>query len=385
MHSPNLTRYLSAHAEPEVTAYTEKVMKTYQHCLVVPIFDEDPACLQTVLKHQTDINGLVVAVVNVPENANADARARTLAMLNQVGTHSPLDTLVIDRVTTPVDTKKGVGLARKIGTDIALDLVLRGRVANPWIYQTDADAQLPEGYFATPLPHSGAVVFPHKHISSNDILQQAVTLYDLHMRHYLNGLRTAGSNYAYPTLGSTLAVHASTYAKVRGFPKRNAGEDFYLLNKIAKIDHVTTLSAPIISLTARQSARVPFGTGPALLSIVEGLKLDPSGRFYTSYHPASFELLKSALQILNEWIEGQVPPHTPALEILQDLGLEKITTSLGKQPHSVQQQHKMLNDWFDAGKTLRFVHLARRHNADVSLLDTLQGSLRSTAIDPSAH
>ncbi len=34
--------------------------------------------------------------------------------------------------------------------------------------------------------------------------------------------------------GSSLGVLAPAYAEVRGFPRRQAGEDFYLLDKLAK-------------------------------------------------------------------------------------------------------------------------------------------------------
>ena len=48
-------------------------------------------------------------------------------------------------------------------------------------------------------------------------------------------MKYARSPYAFHTIGSTMAVSANHYAKVRGFPKREAGEDFYLLNKLAKV------------------------------------------------------------------------------------------------------------------------------------------------------
>ncbi|GIR63469.1 MAG: hypothetical protein CM15mP68_1350 [Pseudomonadota bacterium] len=62
-----------------------------------------------------------------------------------------------------------------------------------------------------------------------------------------------GSAYAYPTLGSTISVHAQSYARVRGYPKRNAGEDFYLLNKLNKLHPVQVLQQPVIEVQARLS------------------------------------------------------------------------------------------------------------------------------------
>ena len=64
------------------------------------------------------------------------------------------------------------------------------------------------------------------------------------MSYYVAGLAMAGSRYAHHSLGSTIAVHAKTYAAVRGYPKRSAGEDFYLLNKICKLAPVERLAGP---------------------------------------------------------------------------------------------------------------------------------------------
>ena len=88
------------------------------------------------------------------------------------------------------------------------------------------------------------------------------------MQFYVQALAVNGSAYAYPTLGSTISVHAQSYARVRGYPKRNAGEDFYLLNKLNKLHPVQVLQQPVIEVQARLSSRVTFGTGPALQKIV---------------------------------------------------------------------------------------------------------------------
>ena len=66
-------------------------------------------------------------------------------------------------------------------------------------------------------------------------------LYEYSLRYYVAGLTYAQSPYAFHTIGSTMAVNAEHYASVRGFPRREAGEDFYLLNKLAKVGSVHTL------------------------------------------------------------------------------------------------------------------------------------------------
>ena len=76
----------------------------------------------------------------------------------------------------------------------------------------------------------------------------ATALYELRLHHYVLGLEYAGSPYAYHTLGSCLAVKADAYAQVRGFPKRAGAEDFYLLNKLAKLGAMPRLQGRCIRI-----------------------------------------------------------------------------------------------------------------------------------------
>ena len=115
------------------------------------------------------------------------------------------------------------------------------------------------------------------------------------MSYYVNSLKAANSNYAYPTLGSTFAIHAETYAQVE-LSKRNAGEDFHLLNKIAKTSRIQYSTETTISLEARLSDRVPIGTRPSIKKILDIIEKDPS-EFRLSQLPSLlFKLLAQALK-----------------------------------------------------------------------------------------
>ena len=371
MSTPVIPGYLEHYAEPQTASYAKQVTQQYQHALVVPIYDEQEDCLAQVLQHQDGQNCLVIAVVNAPKDAPTDALVRTKSLLRKVADHAPVDVLLVDGVTEPFNPKAGVGLARKLGTDIATALFAQGNIESPWLLQTDADAELPMGYFSTEMPPTGAVVFAHEHHSDDSQLHQAASLYDRHMTYYVDGLTYAGSGYAYPTLGSTIAVHAQSYAAVRGYPKRNAAEDFYLLNKVAKIAGVTPIMSPRIRIRARHSHRMPFGTGPALSVICQNLTTDPSGAFYQSYHPASFELLRNTLNYFNSFANDAAVAAKPIADMLETLGFAKLQRSIFEQYHSTTRRLEVLHQWFDAGKTLRFIHLARAYYPDQPLLDTL--------------
>ncbi len=389
MNAQVLQRYTQRYAEPlayQVAADTIQHLRDsshpgYEQAVIVPLYDEARDCLGRVFAHLQTSNTLVVAVINAPNDAPPQTIRRCQALLRQAAAATPLTVVSIDCVSTPLEAKATVGQARKIGSDVALLLHMAGHVRSPWLYQTDADAILPADYFQPQLPSRGAVVFAHRHRSNDALLQQAADLYDRHMRFYSAGLKAAGSAYAYPSLGSTISVHAHSYAAVRGFPKRDAAEDFYLLNKVAKVHGVVYLPQINIELAARLSERVPFGTGPALSHICRTLQQDPSGESYLSYHPASFTLLRDALQALDEYADSppevaqarwQTRPTQPHIKLLEELRFTRVCTSLDRQNCTAKQRRKVLHEWMDAGKTLRFVHAARRFHADQPLLQTLR-------------
>jgi hypothetical protein len=144
-----------------------------------------------------------------------------------------------------------------------------------------------------------------------------------------------------------MAVHARAYAQVRGYPQRNAGEDFYLLNKLAKVDTIHRLGAPEITIQARASHRVPFGTGPALA------KIPDRSNAYLSYAPASFELLQEVLHGIAAVIAGG--PWTASGNadiVLGELGFFEVLGKARRQHRRPETLRKALHQWFD-GKTSR--------------------------------
>jgi hypothetical protein len=177
------------------------------------------------------------------------------------------------------------------------------------------------------------------------------------------GLQYANSPYAFFTIGSILAFKAESYVQVRGFPKRSAGEDFYLLNKLAKLGHVEFIEEVTVELDARVSLRVPFGTGPAVQKIIE---LQTNKKDYCYYNPEVFQQLKVTLaafsqlwqqkESLESWLELLPKQACSALKSIQ---FEKFVTN---QINSDQIQfNKQLIVWFDAFKTLKFIHSLREN------------------------
>ena len=352
--------YLARYAEPEAKGAPSAV-RTYRHVLSIPAFDETGDFLQRVLpRGAADL--LVILVANVPDDVRREdaAFARTRELLDLAGgldRARNVDIAIVDRVNTPIPRRAGVGLARKIGADIALRLIVERRIEVPVIFSTDADAALPPGYFEAAEGQAAGWVYPFVHTSADEDLAHRALMYELSLRYYVNRLEYAGSPYAFHTLGSCLAVDATSYAKVRGFPRRNAAEDFYLLNKLAKVGWIRRLRAPVIEIEARASTRVPFGTGPALARVPR----DP--RAMPGYARETFE----ALRIFHDGVAAGTRPSQPVPRLLE---------AIGYQP---KRDQRAIHTWFDAFRTLKFVHAARDEFPDPPLLTTLE------TLYPAAH
>ena len=345
--------YLARYAEPEARR-VKPMARTYRHVLCIPAYDETQDFLQRVLPCGT-ADVLVVVVANVPDQVGSGEMgfARTRGLLDLAGGFDRarnVDVEVVDRVNTPVPRRAGVGLARKIGADIALRYIVENRIEVPVIYTTDADVALPRGYFEAAGGQAAGWVYPFIHSSSDEDLARRALMYELSLRYYVNRLEYAGSPYAFHTVGSCLAVDAVSYAKVRGFPRRNAAEDFYLLNKLAKVGWIRRLKAPVIKIEARLSTRVPFGTGPALARIPR----DPTNM--PGYASASFD----ALRMFHDCLGKGTDPDPP---------LPRLLDAIGFQP---KRDARATHTWFDAFRTLKLIHAAREEFPDSPLLETLE-------------
>ena len=138
----------------------------------------------------------------------------------------------------------GAGMARKIGMD---EVVRRFNALNRpegIIISTDADCLFSPNYlqriefvfakdkscFATTLN------FKHRVDEMADPKQRhGIRLYEDYLHYYKKALDFAGFPDSIYTIGSAFAVRAGAYVKQGGMNRRQAGEDFYFLNKLLKI------------------------------------------------------------------------------------------------------------------------------------------------------
>lgn len=423
-----VAKYLARSAEPEISL-AGKFAGDFGDVLVVPAYGEVETFLATLGSVANGERGdvLVVLVLNarsdsppqVHESNEALRRrlANDLPAATPVGEEGslsyPLDQgrlLLIERAVPGryLPAGQGIGLARKIGFDLVLALRQAGRIASPWISSTDADAILPRDYFdrteSVDPDATGAAIYPFEHrFAADPRLAEAGRLYEISLRYYVLGLEWAGSPYAYHSMGSCLAIPAVSYARVRGFPLRNALEDFYALNKLAKVGAIVRLSGTPIGLEGRISERVPISTGQALSELVSGKK---SLSAFPLYHPLVFAHLAVWLRVLAtiarsgggdfQGALGEFPKESSffrselLLEVLERMGaLRAVRDAIGRSKKEKSLLTR-LHTWFDAFKTLKLVHALRSGGlASIGYLQALSeapftGLTASTEEDPEA-
>lgn len=398
MKKSPVVKYLQNYAEVEAQQLSFFPPNlTFQHCVVIPAFEENVTFVHQFINGQlASQNVLVIIVINQPDNyhtsyLSAENKQQQLfkallslgrvirlgEQLNLIAFNNNTNhCLVVDRFSVPIPIKQGVGLARKIGCDIALQLITNKKINSHFIASTDADATLPAQYFTVQdklnqqAKKYSAAYFNFKHVSDNPNIHHANRQYEQALKYFSNGLRYANSAYAYFTIGSVIVLNTEKYAQVRGFPKRSAGEDFYLLNKLAKLGDFHFFSDVAIKLNARISTRVPFGTGPAVKNILE---LEAQNKPYCYYNPQVFEELKQlnehTKQLFNHlfdidtWLANLSKVNQQALKsisfkqfIIQYISKQDITKH---EKASEIQFFKQWHVWFDAFKTLKFIHALR--------------------------
>lgn len=386
----------------------------HQYCAIIPFYDEANDFFDRVRHHiPANTSILWILIANCPDNAPQAAIEQTRKtlghletlgqviqqanpsapekpnnanttphyLLSKLNQHQSL--LLLDRTQIPLPAKHGVGLARKIGNDLACQLMVLGKLPIGWLAQTDADAQLPSDYFLPQQTHPmtlSGLIYPFTHTlnkqpqslsvpqkASEQSMHQATLSYEAYLNDYVNGLSYAQSPYAYHSLGSILALNPLYYCQARGFAKRAAGEDFYTLNKLNKLAPLLTLQTPKVELMSRRSHRVPFGTGPRVAELID------SQIPLAFYHPQTFAWLKRTLQLFKQLAdlpsdqrlsshllrEPTHPIQAKVLQLLQQLKFQPYLPKLNRQYPTCTAFHKACHDWFDAFRTLKFIHLIR--------------------------
>ena len=323
------------------------------------------ASLQTALSTAGKDAPGILLVVNHGPHAAPERKAHNLELLELLRKGNFPGVLWVDAASPGKELANGVGEARRIGMDTALSLLDLEDPEHAYIVCLDADSHVSPDYWQAILaefaarPEHGTLSIGVSHrTGKNEAEETAIRKYEKFMDDYVAELRNAGSPYAFHTIGSAMAIRASVYVACGGMRVRSGGEDFYFLQAAAKVAPVWPMAAKVVHPAARPSDRVPFGTGPAVRSLLAGEPLEV-------YSPKGFAALKELLDNVRqdafcapESARNTLQPET--VRFLEERGFFRVWENVLKNtPDNAKAREQAFHRWFDALKTLQFIRVFR--------------------------
>ena len=204
----------------------------------------------------------------------------------------------------------------------------------------------------------------------------AIAQYELHLRYYLQSLRSTLYPYAYHTVGSSMAVRADVYCMEGGMNRRQAGEDFYFIQKFTQRGNFSECNTTCVRPSPRSSDRVPFGTGRAVSQLLEG-----TGSL-TTYPPEPFRMLRTLFEELDKMYEedGPAPALTSLLsDFLETQSFSAALAEIRSNSASLPAFRKRFWRWFSMFRIMKFLHFAReRAYADIPVEEAAMGFMKLT-------
>jgi hypothetical protein len=351
--------------------------KYFQKIIVVPSIAESdnlPALIKSL--EQNDelelLNTLLLIVVNNSNSSTEEVKndnQKTLAYLKNIKSRVNISFIDAFSAGKEMDDKNGgVGLARKIGMDLALTKFDYLSINKKILICTDVDCVVDSTYlseisqeFNKNNLEAGVVNFAHD-ISGNDEETKAIICYEIFLRYYVLGLSFAKSDYAFHTIGSTMLCTPEAYVKVEGMNKRKAAEDFYFLEKLAKIYPIGEIKSTFVHPSKRGSWRVPFGTGRSVDRYLSNERDE-----YQLYDPKSFIILKNWLGVFYDnslaeqasLIKIAKNIHPALFDFLNQQDFENFINKVLLKNSNPNEIEKQKHFWFNAFKTLKLIHYLR--------------------------
>ncbi|GMU95321.1 glycosyltransferase [Ignavibacterium album] len=372
----------------------------FENIIVIPSlaeYNELPQCLNSLEQNDKALldKTLIIVVVNNSESADGEVKSNNKKTIQFLESYKgKLNLSFIDAASKDKelpDKFAGVGLARKIGCDLALTKFDYSSDKKKIIFFLDADCTVSSDYlqkvtlaFNKKDLRSAVIEYEHKFVDDTPEAE-AIICYEIFLRYHRLGLKFAESYYDYHTIGSTIVCDVESYIKAGGMNKRKAGEDYYFLEKLAKLKKIFTIPEPLVHPSSRKSWRVPFGTGQRITRHLRNEQNE-----YVAYNPESFSILKRWLRYFSD--ENTIYAKNILIDVgkihplLEDFlianNFQKNWERILSNNTSTKEIQKQKIFWFDAFRTLKLIHYLR-DNAfpNINLFDAVDELLKRMKIN----
>ncbi len=210
--------------------------------------------------------------------------------------------------------KGGVGRARKT----IMDTIAADANDRDIIVSMDADTDYPPDYLAVIAehfrkhPYHLGLTLPYFHVQTkNEENDRLLIRYEMYMRYYALNMIRIGNPYRFTALGSAMAFPVWAYRRVGGLTPVLSGEDFYFLQKLVKSGAIGYFAPTTAYPSSRFSARVNFGTGPALIKGHTG-----NWDSYPFFPSGLFDLVAETFRLFPRLFENDI--STPMDDFLKE-------------------------------------------------------------------
>jgi hypothetical protein len=386
----------------------EAVESTTGIIVVVPAYNEPgiTTLLDSLLRcKEPKCKVEVIIVINAPDNAATESLENNRLTLKYIESwkekhKNRFFRLFAFLIEHPSIKSWGVGLARKTGMDEAIHRFNIINNSGGIILNLDADCTVEQNYFKAVYDEllkrsdraACSIYFEHPLSGTNwpSSIYNYITLYELHLRYYFQGLAYSRFPYVFHTVGSALAVKALTYIKAGGMNRKQAGEDFYFIQKLVPTGGYFSLNSTVVYPSPRASTRVPFGTGASMGK----LSNDKSPTFLT-YNAKAFEELRAFFALAEVFFDtnaAELPklfnliPHGMRLFLDEKEWIRKMV-EIQNNTSGILSFKKRFFTWFNMFRIVKYLNAVHtdffeKKSIDISALDLIHSkgfSIKSKA------
>jgi len=345
--------------------------------VVVPAYDEPGInkLLDSLVKCiEPSCKVEVLVVINAPDDAARVSLENNKKTINNIKSwkkenNSCFFRLFVFMIEHPSIKGWGVGLARKTGMDEAIRRFDAINKPDGVILNLDADCTVDQNYFlavsnelSKRTDRNGCSIYFEHPIAGPDYTEtiyDSIALYELHLRYYFQGLAYSGFPYVFHTIGSAIAVKALPYIKAGGMNRRQAGEDFYFIQKLVPAGGYFNLNITTVYPSPRASDRVPFGTGAS----IGKLSADKNSTLLT-YNALAFNELRAFFKLIEFFFESgpmELQKHfsliPPGLRLFLDEKewINKMT-EIKNNTSGIVSFKKRFFGWFNMFKIVKYLN-----------------------------
>lgn len=372
--------------------------------VVIPAYREDELIFSTIKSlfscEPPSFGVEVIVVFNTPEDEKPEIIAEQKACASSVRDFiksADCPAWLSFFTLEAYDLRKkhfGAGLARKTGLDEAARRFDSIDSPNGILACLDADSPVAPNYFTAieqwfdkPENMAASIYFEHPLEGDNYPAEvyEAITLYELHLRYFLMGLKESGFPYAFHTVGSCMVFRAINYARAGGMPKKQAGEDFYFLQKLIPLGGFGEINNTTVYPSPRPSSRVIFGTGASVRQHVDG-----SQKQGTTYNPSAFSDLKDFFSLavelfplpMTDFEEWTYKLTGPLRSFLLNSNFEQELITIKRNCNNEKTFLKHFFGVFNGFKIIKYLNYVHEHfYARSDLFEAAYAALESKGVD----